>query len=58
MRQLQTLGSRLERGFDAVEAQTATPARALALGVGLALGVIGGGLIGLFVLLKLLTAIF
>ncbi len=58
MKQLDRLGQQLERGFAAIEAQTAAPARAFGLGIVLAVGVIAGGLAGLFVFLRLLTALF
>jgi hypothetical protein len=58
MRQLEAVGTHLEGVFDAIEAWTSSPARASALGVALALAVIGAGLVSLFVLLKVLTALF
>jgi hypothetical protein len=58
VRQLESLGQQLERGFEFVDAQTSTRPRAIGLGVALAAGVTVGGLIGLFVLLKVLTALF
>jgi len=58
MRQVDDIGSRLEGVFDLLEAQTSSPPRAIAFGVALALGVIIGGLVSLFVLLKVLTALF
>ena len=58
MKQLEALGSRLDSALTALEANTASPVAEALLGVSMALGLIGGGLVGLFVFLKLLTSLF
>jgi hypothetical protein len=58
VKQLEAVGTRLEAVFDVVEDQTSSPTRAIAFGMALAMGVIIGGLVSLFVLLKVLTALF
>ena len=58
MKQLEALGTRLDGALTVFEAHTASPVAEALLGVSLALGLIGGGLVGLFVFLKLLTALF
>jgi hypothetical protein len=58
MKQLETLGSRLDSALDQLEARTTSPLSQALLGVSMALGIIAGGLIGLFLFLKLLTALF
>jgi hypothetical protein len=58
MKQLEALGTRLDGVLSALDARTASPIAEALLGVSMALGLIGGGLLGLFVFLKLLTALF
>ena len=58
MKQLDALGGRLDGALTQIEARTASPLVEALLGVSMALGVIVGGLVGLFVFLKLLTALF
>ena len=58
MRQLEALGTRLDGALTALEARTASPVAEALLGIAMALGLIGGGLLGVFVFLKLLTALF
>jgi hypothetical protein len=58
MKQLEALGARLDGALTALEAHTASPFAEALLGVAMAVGLIGGGLVGLFVFLKLLTALF
>lgn len=58
MKQLEALGTRLDGALTELEARTASPVAEALLGVSLALGLIGGGVVGLFVFLKLLTALF
>ena len=58
MKQLEALGVRLDSALTQLEARTASPVAEALLGAGLALGLIVGGLVGLFIFLKLLTALF
>jgi hypothetical protein len=58
MKQLDALGSRLDGALREIEARTASPVAEALLGVSMALALIFGGLAGLFVFLKLLTALF
>ena len=58
MKQLEALGVRLDSALTQLEARTASPVAEALLGVSMALGLIGGALVGLFVFLKLLTALF
>ena len=58
MKQLEALGTRLDGALTKLEARTASPVAEALLGVSLALALIAGGLIGLFVFLRLLTALF
>jgi hypothetical protein len=58
MKQLEAIGARLDGVLTELEAHTASPLAEALLGVSMALGLIGGGLVGLFVFLKLLTALF
>lgn len=58
MKQIEALGARLDGALTQLEARTASPFAEALLGVSLAVGLIGGGLVGLFVFLKLLTALF
>lgn len=58
MKQLEALGARLDGVVTELETRTASPFAEALLGVAMALGLIGGGLVGLFVFLKLLTALF
>jgi hypothetical protein len=58
MKQLEALGTRLDSALAELETHTASPIAEALLGVSMALGLVGGGLVGLFVFLKLLTALF
>jgi len=46
MRQLEALGTRLDGALSALEARTASPVAEALLGVAMAIGLIGGGLVG------------
>ena len=58
MKQLEAFGVRLDSALGEIEAHTASPLAQALLGISMALGLIAGGLIGLFVFLKLLTTLF
>jgi len=58
MRQIDALGVRLDDALTALEGRTASPVAQAALGISMGLGLIAGGLVGLFVFLKLLTGLF
>jgi hypothetical protein len=58
MKQLEALGIRLDSVLTELETHMASPIAEALLGVAMALGLIGGGFVGLFVFLKLLTALF
>ena len=58
MRQIEAIGQRLELALTDIEARTSSPAAAALLGVGMAVATIACGLVALFVMLKLLTALF
>jgi len=58
MKRLDTVGATLDDALDELESHTASPVAEALLGMAMALGLIGGGLVGLFVFLKLLTALF
>jgi hypothetical protein len=58
VKKLEALGTRLDGAMTQLEAKAASPVAEALLGVGMALGLIAGGLVGLFVFLKLLTALF
>ena len=58
MKQLETLGARLDSALTQLEAKTASPVAEALLGAGIGVALIAAGLIALFVFLKLLTALF
>ena len=58
MNQLESFGTRLEGALTDLEARTASPVAEALLGVGMGVAAVIGGLVALFVFLKLLTALF
>lgn len=58
MKQLEAFGTQLDSALTQLEAKTASPVAEALLGAGMGIALIVGGLVALFVFLKLLTALF